>query len=168
MAGFDDQVRPLLPDLTYAARAMTKQDADAMDLLQETLSRAFRGFGSFKQGSNIKAWLYTIMRNITIDRARRRRFEPVTFEEEPLAAAVPASLDDLPWEELVSDEMLEALQRLTPRHRLLVFLCDIEDLSYREIADALGVPIGTVMSGLHAARAKLREALLSARRIKKS
>lgn len=168
MAGFDELVRPLLPELTYAARAMTRQDADALDLLQETLARGVRSFGSFKQGSNIKAWLYTIMRNITIDKGRRKRFEPVTFDEEPVSAAVPASTDDLPWEELVSDEMLAALGKLTPRHRLLVFLCDVEELSYQEIADALGVPIGTVMSGLHAARAKLREALLSARRIKKS
>lgn len=166
MAAFDELVRPLLSELTYAARAMTPQEADALDLLQETLARAFRGFATFKQGSNVKAWLYTIMRNASIDRARRRKLEPVTFDEEPTAASVPASLDDLPWDELVSDEMLAALQKLSPRHRLLVFLCDIEGLSYKEIAEALGIPIGTVMSGLHGARTKLRATLLAARRIK--
>ena len=164
---FQEQIEPIMRELHFASVSFTRQESDALDLLQEALTRAFRSFDKFRPGSNLKAWLFTIMRNITIDRARHRKFEPITFDEEPTAAAVTHRFDkDLPWEQLVSDDMLKALRKLSPRQRLLVFLCDVEGLSYQEIAEILKIPIGTVMSGLHAARTRLRENLLKERKEK--
>ena len=93
--------------------------------------------------------------------AKGHRLEPVTFDEEPEAAAVEG--EELPWNRMLSDELTAALDHLGPRHRLLVFLADIEELRYREIAQILGVPMGTVMSGLHAARTRLKDELLKSR-----
>jgi RNA polymerase sigma-70 factor (ECF subfamily) len=161
---FDAQVRPLLAELTFAARAFAAQEADAMDLLQETLARAFRRFDRFEPGTNLRAWLVTIMRHAAIDRARRRRIEPISFEDEPPEASAQTPAPAVPWEQLLSDELVEALRSLRPRHRLLLFLADVEGMSYREIAETLGIPIGTVMSGLHGARLKLRAQVLRRRR----
>lgn len=147
---FERLAGPLLPGLYYAARAFAPNAAD--DLLQETLLKAWRGFGGYRRGTNFRAWLATILRHAAVDRARAIRLEPLPLDETRLADA-PAVDAALP------EDVEAALAKLPAMHRVLVVLCDVQGLKYREIADALDIPIGTVMSGLHAARAKLREYL---------
>lgn len=150
---FERLALPLQNGLYAAARAFCGQDADAQDLLQETWLRAWRAFATFDR-SNPKAWLFTILRNAHLDRCRRRRLEPVSLDpERPSPAAPPAPSPALP------DHLHAALRRLSPTHQLLLLLSDVEGLRYREIADVLGCPIGSVMSGLHHARARLRAEL---------
>lgn len=162
-AEFERRVLPLEKDLYAVALALAGQEADALDLVQETLLRAFRSFVSFDRGDNLKAWLFTILRHAFLDRCRRRRLEPSALDpgaEPPLPAPpgpFPAAGDALP------DDLLRALRTLSPAHQTLLLLCDVEGLRYREIADALGCPIGSVMSGLHNARTRLREALAKQR-----
>ena len=157
--GFERLVLPLQDSLFHAALAMTRREADALDLVQDALLKAWRSAGSFNRGDNLKAWLFTILRNAYLDRCRTRRAEPAPLEDTagPLDTdAAPAAL-----EEILPDELLRALRGLTPAHQLLLQLCDLEGLSYREIADVLGCPLGSVMSGLHNARTRLREKLRS-------
>jgi RNA polymerase sigma-70 factor (ECF subfamily) len=156
-AEFERRVLPLEKDLYALALAMAGQEADALDLVQETLLRAFRSFDTFDRGDHLKAWLFTILRHAFLDRVRRRQIEPVSFDEQE--PRDPAPLPAAPLEDALPDELLRALRSLSPGHQTLLLLCDIEGLRYREIADVLGCPIGSVMSGLHHARARLREAL---------
>lgn len=147
---FERLVKPLTAELLFAARAFAPHDAD--DLLQDTLLKAWRAFDRFQRGTNFRAWLAVIMRNAAIDRARHLKLEPLPLDETRVAdaPAIDAAL---------SEDIEAAIARLPAMHRVLVVLCDVQGLKYREIAEALDVPIGTVMSGLHAARAKLREYL---------
>lgn len=153
---FEGRVLPLEKDLYFAARALTGQDADALDLVQETLLKAWRGFSLYRRDENLKAWLFTILRNAYVDRCRRRRIDPVPLSDEaaPAADGQPVRLEDA-----LPDDLLGALRRLCPAHQLVLLLRDVEGLSYREISGVLGCPIGSVMSGLHNARSKLRDAL---------
>jgi RNA polymerase sigma-70 factor (ECF subfamily) len=151
---FERLVLPLRSGLHFAARALTGNDADADDLLQDTLLKAWRSFDTFNRGDNLKAWLYTILRHAWLDRCRHRKLEPKALDPDADLVAAPA-----PAETALSGDLLAALRRLSPFHQTLLLLCDIEGLRYREIADALGIPIGTVMSGLHNARNRLREQL---------
>ncbi len=156
-ADFERLVLPLQDDLFHAALAMTRREADALDLVQDALLKAWRSAASFNRGDNLKAWLFTILRNAYLDRCRARRLEPVALED---AGDPPAPATPLPaFEEALPDELLRALRELSPAHQLLLQLCDLEGLSYKEIADVLGCPIGSVMSGLHNARTRLREKL---------
>lgn len=157
-ADFERLVLPLQDDLFHAALALTRREADALDLVQDTLIKSFRKAASFNRGENLKAWLFTILRNCWLDRCRTRRQEPVSFEDAASEAAAPASPPPA-LEEVLPDDLLRALRELSPAHQLLLQLCDLEGLSYREIADVLGCPLGSVMSGLHNARTRLREKL---------
>lgn len=150
---FERRVLPLERDLFFGARALTGRDADALDLLQETLLRAWRGFATYARDENLKAWLFTILRHAWTDRCRRQRLEPLPLDPEVDVPSSPAAETRLP------DELLNALRSLSPSHQLLVLLRDVEGLSYKEIAETMGIPIGSVMSGLHNARRKLRETL---------
>ena len=156
-AEFERRVLPLEPDLYALALALGGQEADALDLVQDALLRAWRSFASFDRGDHLKAWLFTILRNAHLDRCRRRRLEPAPLDPgaEPPAPTRPPS----PLERVLPDDLLRALRTLSPSHQALLLLCDLEGLRYREIADVLGCPIGTVMSGLHNARTRLRGAL---------
>jgi RNA polymerase sigma-70 factor (ECF subfamily) len=151
---FERLVLPLQPGLRFAARALAGSEADADDLLQDALLKAWRSFHTFNRGDNLKAWLYTILRHAWLDRCRRRRLEPKALDPDVDLVAAPA-----PAETALSGDLLAALRSLSPFHQTLLLLCDVEGLRYREIADALGVPIGSVMSGLHNARSRLRENL---------
>jgi RNA polymerase sigma-70 factor (ECF subfamily) len=142
---------------------MSGQEADALDLVQDTLLRAFRAFDSFDRGDHLKAWLFTILRHAFLDRCRRRRLEPAALDPEAEPPLPPPAAPPAPIENALPDELLRALRTLSPAHQTLLLLSDVEGLRYREIADALGRPIGSVMSGLHNARARLREALLKLR-----
>lgn len=156
---FEDAALPLADGLFRAARALAGSDADAEDLVQETYLHAWRGFSSYSRDDNFKAWMYVILRHAWLDRCRRRRVEPsLPLDAEPVAPA-PATAIDL--ERLLPDELHRALESLPPTHRLMVLLCDVESFSYREIAGILGCPIGTVMSGLHNARRRMRQSLAS-------
>lgn len=152
-AEFERLVLPLQDSLYFAALALTRHEADALDLVQETLLKAWRGFGSFNRGDNVKAWAFTVLRHAHVDRCRRRRLEPVRLDPEIDLQAAPSAPA---FEAALPDDLLRALRSLSPAHQWLLLLCDIEGLSYREIADVLSCPIGSVMSGLYNARAQMR------------
>jgi RNA polymerase sigma-70 factor, ECF subfamily len=152
---FERRVLPLERDLYFGARALTGRDAEALDLTQDALFRAWRGFASYARDENLKAWLFTILRHAWTDRCRRHRLEPAALDPEIDVPSPPAADDSLP------DELLRALRGLSPAHQMLVLLRDVEGLSYKETAAAMGIPMGSVMSGLHNARKKLRHALES-------
>lgn len=150
---FERRVLPLERALFFGARALCGRDADALDLVQDTLLRAWRGFATYARDENLKAWLFTILRHAWTDRCRRRRLEPFPLDPDYDAPSPAPRDEDLP------DELLRALRSLSPSHQMLVLLRDVEGLSYKEVAGAMGIPIGSVMSGLHNARMKLREKL---------
>lgn len=160
---FERQVLPLQNDLYFAALALCRNEHDALELVQETFLKAHRAFSGFRPtGGGLKAWIFTILRNSYLDRCRSRREQPLSLDqvEEPLAGP---DASDLPLDELLPDDLLRALRALSPRHQLLILMADIEGLAYKEIADALGCPMGSVMSGLFNARAHFRAALVRER-----
>jgi RNA polymerase sigma-70 factor (ECF subfamily) len=149
---------------------LTGNAADADDLTQETYLRAFRGFAEFR-GCNVRAWLFAILRHAFLDECRRHSRKPILLpvDDDLLAFSANGSSPTAPSAETealgrLPDEALErAFAELPPDWRILVLLADVEDLSYREIADVLGMPTGTVMSRLHHARKRLRTRLLDSR-----
>ncbi len=164
---FARYVLPELDVLLRVARSLTRRAADAEDLVQDTLVRAFQGIDRF-DGAHPRAWLLTIMRNAHINRNRRRRPELLDDQDaafERLAAT--EGLGSQTPEGLIVGEtfdqvVTDALAALPDRFRTLVTLVDVEGLSYAEAAELLGVPVGTVMSRLHRARARMRHRLVAA------
>jgi RNA polymerase sigma-70 factor, ECF subfamily len=149
---------------------MTRNPADAEDLVQDTYLRAFRGFASFREGTNLKAWLYRILTNSFINTYRKRQREPQTVEgpddldewylfDRLGARNVEGSAEDQVLEQLPDDEVKGALESLPENFRLPVLLADVEGFSYKEIAEIMDTPIGTVMSRLHRGRKALEKAL---------
>jgi RNA polymerase sigma-70 factor (ECF subfamily) len=172
-AKFADQAMPYMGSLYGTALRMTRNRADAEDLVQETYLRAYRGFGGFEEGTNLKAWLYRILTNTFINsyRAKQRRPDESDLEDvEDLylyrrlgaleSAAVGRSAEDELMDWFTDTEVKEALDSLPEQFRMAVLLADIEGFSYKEIADILDVPIGTVMSRLHRGRKALQKRLL--------
>jgi RNA polymerase sigma-70 factor (ECF subfamily) len=154
-ARFEAEALPHLKRLYAAAYRMTGNAADAEDLVQETLLRAYRGFDRYAPGTNIKAWLYTILQRVRTDALRKRGRSPETVELADDGPPVPgAQQGALQWRDLD-----QALRSLPEAFRSAVVLRDVEELSYGEIATALDVPIGTVMSRIHRGRALIRAAL---------
>jgi RNA polymerase sigma-70 factor (ECF subfamily) len=155
---FEAELLPQLRPLFAAAYRMTGNAHDAEDLVQETFLRAYRAIDRFEAGSNARAWLLTILQRVRTDAFRRRQRRPQTVElsGEGKEAAVPP-----PQQALASgyEDLERALAALPEAFRTAVVLRDVQDLSYAEIAHALGVPVGTVMSRIHRGRALLREAL---------
>ena len=135
---------------------MTRNAHDAEDLVQETLLRAYRAFDGFTPGSNIRAWLYTILHRVRTDAFRRSRRSPQTVEMADEGPAVPPPQDALARG---GEDLVRALESLPDVFRDAVVLRDVEDFSYQEIARILDVPIGTVMSRIHRGRALMRTAL---------
>src|SRR6187455_1682285 len=171
-ATFAEQATPFMDSLYAAALRMTRNPADADDLVQETYLRAYRGYGGFQEGTNLKAWLYRILTNTYINsyRAKRRRPEESDLEEvEDLylyrrlggleAAATGRSAEDELLDVYTDDEVKAAIESLPEQFRMAVLLADVEGFSYKEIADILDVPIGTVMSRLHRGRKQLQKGL---------
>lgn len=160
-AAFDSYVVPEIEVLLRVARSLTRNDADAEDLVQDTLVRAFRGLDSF-DGRHPRAWLLTILRNTHINRNRRQR--PELFRD---ADGASRELNDIAGAESADAgvelgfdaEIEHALADLDERFRAVVELVDVDGLSYAEAAEALGVPTGTVMSRLHRARGRIRDRL---------
>jgi len=168
---FDAEVLPHLDALFANALRLTRTRPDAEDLVQETVLRAFRFFDRFERGSNVKAWLLRIQYNAFVNRYRRSAKErdikdsmavgPVG-EDVVSRDALRALTDPVgtALRPIVLREIEAALDSLPEEHRMVVLLADLEELSYKEIAEVLGCPIGTVMSRLHRARRALRERLL--------
>jgi RNA polymerase sigma-70 factor (ECF subfamily) len=167
---FERDVLPLLPSLYGAALRMTRNPSDAEDLLQETTLRAYRGFATFEEGTNLKAWLYRILTNSFINTYRKKQREPRTVEgpddvdewflfDRLGAQSVARSAEEDVLDRIPDADVKAALESIPENFRMAVLLADVEGFSYKEIAEITDVPIGTVMSRLHRGRKALEKAL---------
>ena len=168
---FQDDALPLLDSLYGAALRMTRNPADAEDLVQETMLRAYRAFESFEPGTNLKAWLFRILTNAYINTYRKKQREPqkVSADEigdfdlyQELKSSDPQfqeTPESIVLDSLVDSDILEAIEELPEQFRLAVMLSDVEDFSYAEMAEIMDVPMGTVMSRLHRGRKALQKRL---------
>jgi RNA polymerase sigma-70 factor (ECF subfamily) len=171
-AQFADLTMEYMGSLYSAALRMTRNPSDAEDLVQETYLKAYRAFGSFKEGTNLKAWLYRILTNTFINsyRARKRRPEQTDIDDvedlylyRRLGGLEAVNASRSPEEEVLEHfteaEVKAAVEALPEQFRMAVLLADVEGFSYKEIAEILDIPIGTVMSRLHRGRKALQKTL---------
>ena len=168
---FEDEALAFADALYGTALRMTRNPADAEDLVQETFLRAYRAWDRFEPGTNLKAWLFKIMTNLFISSYRARRREPITVSTDDTEefdlyrnlvdqdGQLGRSAESIVIDRLVDDDVKDALSNLPENFRIPVLLADVEGFSYREIADMMAVPIGTVMSRLHRGRKALQKAL---------
>ena len=170
---FESMALPFMDQLYSHALRLTQNASDAEDLVQETYLKGYRAFSSFEEGTNLRAWLFRILTNNFINNYRKKQRG---FEEEDLdevedmylyrrlgslhSGGLGMSAEDMLFERLTADEVKDAVEALPTQYREVVLLADVQGFSYKEIADILGVPNGTVMSRLHRGRAKLQKDLL--------
>jgi len=169
-AAFADDAMQFSQSLYSTALRMTRNSADAQDLVQETYLKAYRSYATFDDGTNLRAWLFRILTNTFINnyRAKQRRPQESELKEVenlylyrrlPQLAQMSNSAEDQLMDMFAESEVREALENLPESFLLPVLLSDVEQFSYKEIADILDVPIGTVMSRLHRGRKAMQEAL---------
>lgn len=161
-AAFEAEALPHADRLFRLALWFERNRHEAEDLVQETMMQALQSFHRFRPGTNCRAWLVTILQHIRSNRRRARQRSPLVDDPEdrianavPFVAPVPDTLTD--------DDILGALSRIQVQFQEVIVLCDVEELTYKEIADALAIPVGTVMSRLHRGRASLRSELRSSK-----
>lgn len=164
-SSFEREALPHLDTLYRVALRYAGEPSGAEDLVQETMLRAFRGWSGFRPGTNVRAWLLTILRNTFINEYRRSRREPIPMDldaVEPFAIHGAVADTDPEGEffaRIVDAKVLEAVDRLPAPFKEVVVLSDMEDMSYAEVADAIGVPVGTVKSRLFRGRRQLQREL---------
>jgi len=168
---FERDAMPLMPQLYSAALRLTRNPADAEDLIQEAYLRAYRGFAGFTPGTNLKAWLYRILTNTFINNYRKKQRQPVIVLEENIpdwylydrldnsSGGETASAEAQVIERMPDEDVQAALEALPENFRMAVWLADVEGFAYKEIAEILDIPIGTVMSRLHRGRKSLEKML---------
>jgi RNA polymerase sigma-70 factor (ECF subfamily) len=165
---FEAEALPVLESMYGAAVRLTRNQAEAEDLLQETALKAFQAYHQFEPGTNLKAWLYRILTNAYISGYRKTKREPVRVSADgvddfslydQIAGAGGASPEQEVLDRLPDEEVKAALEGLPDQFRIAVLLADVEGFSYKEIAEITGVSIGTVMSRLHRGRKALQRAL---------
>jgi len=168
---FQEDALPLLDSLYAGALRMTRNPADAEDLVQETMLRAYRAFDRFEAGTNLKAWLFRIMTNAYINTYRKKQREPKKVSSEEIEdfdlfqelknhdPDINRSAESVVLDSIVDNDIIEALDDLPEQFRLAVLLSDLQDFSYAEMAEIMDVPLGTVMSRLHRGRKALQKRL---------
>ena len=167
---FEREALPLLDQLYGGALRMTRNPADAEDLVQEAYMKAYQGFRSYKPGTNLKAWMYRILTNAYINNYRKAQRRPAEYATDDItdsqiaetASHTSAGLRSAEVEAMAllpDEEIRAALMGLNEDYRMVVYYADVEGLPYKEIAEIMETPIGTVMSRLHRGRKQLREAL---------
>ncbi|HSM49979.1 MAG TPA: sigma-70 family RNA polymerase sigma factor [Thermoanaerobaculia bacterium] len=169
--GFETAALPFLDALYNTALRMTRNAQDAEDLVQETFLKAYRHFDKFEPGTNLKAWLFKIMKNTFINDYRKRQAQPPESDFAEIEGAFESQVSEeatrqirTPEEEALADVLDEDVQRaldaLPPDYRMVVLLTDLEGFSYREVAEILEIPVGTVMSRLYRGRKRLESEML--------
>jgi RNA polymerase sigma-70 factor (ECF subfamily) len=158
---FEELAMPLFDQLYNFARWLTQDTAEAEDLVQETYAKALRGFSSFQLGTNFRAWMYRILRNSFLSsRTGLRTMVALDGEnDDSLLPPPPTTPESLMLEQADRDTVQQALADLPVPFREILLLCEVEEMSYQEIAETLAIPIGTVMSRLSRARKSMREFL---------
>lgn len=171
-ATFEQDVTGLVPQLYGMGLRLARNRPDAEDLVQETLLKAYRSYHTFKEGTNLRAWLFRILTNTFINEYRRRSRRPRETELDESGGVTPYGAnayehvrswsrgpEDQLIEQIFESDILEAIENLPVIYRMPVLLADVEGLSYKEISQTLDLPMGTVMSRLHRGRNALRKAL---------
>jgi RNA polymerase sigma-70 factor (ECF subfamily) len=164
-ADFEKEMIPHLDSLYNFAIRLTSDPIDAEDLVQDTIVKAFRFFGSYEKGTNAKAWLFRILKNSYINNYRKKSKQPQQVDYDEVSTyyenirseqSDTTDMEDILYRDMLDDQITRALQRLPEDFRTVVLLCDVEGFTYEEIANMLDVPIGTIRSRLHRGRNLLR------------